>query len=142
MNIWDLLKFRIKWIVEHYFRYTILHTWEYNYDLSKSFEEGCQNRKDYIHQISSILTLVERLERNELTLNTIAENQRGVIRKYVKFFRTFGLSEEVLEKDYSGTGTTFNLVAIDLSEITNKEDGKGVGNQEEQGEDTRETPGD
>ena len=141
-SLWGLFKFRIKWTWEHYFRYTILPTWRYNYNLSREWESGSEFKKDLLTQVRALQTYIERIEGSNKALETIADNQRRVIRKYVKFFRTFGLSEEVLDKDYHGTGTTFNLVEVDLHEIPNEEDGKRVGDQEEQGEDTRETPGD
>lgn len=140
--IWHLLKFRIKWIREHYFRWTVIPTWKYWYVINRTFEEGCQTRLDYIHQISSILTLVERLEKNEAALNTIAYRQGEVIRKYVKFFRDTGITEEILDKDFSGTGFSGSLYQVRIDSLENKEDGERTGNQKEHREDSGETPGD
>ena len=141
MSIWYLLKFRIKWIVEHYFRYTILPTWKYNYNLSKEWESGSEFKKDLLGQIRALHTYIERIEGENKALNTIANNQRERMRQYARFFMVTGISEKILGEDFDRRHFTDSIYETLILKITNEEDGKGTGNEKEERKDTGETPG-
>jgi len=132
------MRFRhFKHILHRWIRWTVLPTWKYNYNMSLVANEAhiC-----YQATIENAIEIIEKQEKELSQLNTINQQLVEKVRKYVQFFRNYGIGEEVLEMDFGSRTTGSGLSAFRIDESKNKKVRSRSTGKKEKGKNTRKAP--